>query len=373
MQRLLLVLAAVAAVFPFVLASAALPEKAAANAGAAFIKTQQLADGSFAIGPGQTMDAIYAVRAAGYDPAKDTVGGKSPADYLKANAGAAATTAASAAKAALGAKALGLDPKSVNDTDLIAAINAHYTAATGKFGADSFSHSIALLGLACTGNSVPAGAVIELRAEQIADGGWGFLGGSDPDTTAIALQALIAAGAAHGDAAVTKAIALLKSTQGNDGGWGFDPAESNVSSTAYVVQALIAAGENVESAAYTKAGVTPIAYLLSQQEPDGSFKGFNPAFATNQVVPALAGRTFCNAPETAITQTRPPVTPTVTPTAALPAATPTRAATAAPQPPATGNTAPATGNSGATLLVGLAVLSLAAGGVGAAAAKRARR
>jgi hypothetical protein len=373
MQRLLLVLAAVAAVFPFVLASAALPEKAAANAGAAFIKTQQLADGSFATGPGQTMDAIYAVRAAGYDPAKDAVGGKSPADYLKANAPAAATTAASAAKAALGAKALGLDPKSVNGTDLIAAINAGYTAATGKFGADSFSHSIALLGLACTGNSVPAGAVTELRAEQIANGGWGFLGGSDPDTTAIALQALIAAGAAHGDAAVTKAVALLKSTQGSDGGWGFDPAESNVSSTAYVVQALIAAGENVESAAYTKGGVTPIAYLLSQQEPDGSFKGFNPAFATNQVVPALAGRTFCNAPDTAITQIRPPVTPTATPTVAPPPATPTRSATAAPQPPATGNSRPAERGNRGWLVVGLTAASLLLLGSSVATGRRMHR
>ena len=107
---------------------------------------------------GQVMDSIFAVRAAGFDPNKDVLpGGKSPANDPKANAAAAAKPAA-AAKAALAAKALGLDPKAVNGTNLIANISGGLDAATGKYAADDFSQSIAMLGLACTGNAVAPNA-----------------------------------------------------------------------------------------------------------------------------------------------------------------------------------------------------------------------
>ena len=48
----------------------------------------------------------------------------------------------------------------------------------------------------------------------------------------------------------------------------------------------------------TESGTDPVGYLLSQQRSDGSFTGFDPSFATNQVVPALAGRSFAAAPLT---------------------------------------------------------------------------
>ncbi len=367
MRRLLLVVCGALFALPIFAATAALPETTAVLSGSAYIRSIQLADGSYASSPshlgGQTMDAIFAIRAAGYDPAKETIGGKSPADYLKANA-TSTSGAASAAKAALGAKALGIDPKSVGGTDLIAKITGGYDSATGTYAGDDFNQSIAMLGLACTGNSVPAAALGALKATQIAsDGGWGFGGFSDPDTTAIAIQALLASGAPKSDPVLTKALAYLKASQGNDGGFGYVSDESNASSTAFVVQALLALGENPEGATYTKNGVNPVAYLLSQQNADGSFKGFDPGFATNQVVPALAGRTFCNAPETPITRTRPAATPTAPATPPPPAAT-----TAAPAPPATGNTAGATsGGSPGTLFAALALV--AAGGALAAAAR----
>ncbi len=339
-------------------ASAALPETGAAGRGADYIRTTQLPDGGFGgFGAGQSMDAIFAVRAAGVDPNSLLKDGKSPADFLKANA-AGATKPAEAAKAALAARALGIDPRSVAGTDLIAKINAGYAAATGLYAADDFSQSIALIGLACTGNNIPSSAVLALRKTQIDDGGWGFQGASDPDTTGIALQALVAAGAPKSDAAVAKAVAYLKSTQGKDGGWGFDPNESNASSTAFAIQGLLAAGENVETAAYTKTGVNPVTYLISQQNPDGSFKGFDPAFATNQVVPALAGRTFCDASATAI---RP----------AGPAAAVTPARPRAPLPPNTG-TGAMSGESATALIAMAVVLLVLAGGAAVTATRKAR-
>ncbi|MBE0610699.1 MAG: terpene cyclase/mutase family protein [Dehalococcoidia bacterium] len=358
MRRFLLPLAAAFLALPIFAAGAALPKADAIDAGAAYIRSLQQPDGGYASSPGQSMDAIYALRSAGYDPAKDSVGGVTPVDYLKANA-AALTSPGAAAKGALAAKALGLDPKAVNGVDLPGVVAAAYDPDTGAYAGDDFSQSIAMIGLACTGNPVEAKAIDALRATQVeTEGGWGFGGGSDPDTTAIAIQALVATGVPTADPALVKALAYVKASQGNDGGWGFDPSESNASSTAYVVQALIALGEDPEASAWAKDGVTPIAFLLGQQNADGSFKGFDPAYATNQALPALAGRTFCDAPQAPVTRVAPAATPTAVPTA-----------TTAPRPPSTGNTLAGNGG-GRELPIALGLIVLLAGGATVAATRR---
>jgi hypothetical protein len=343
------------------LAAACLAASVAAGTGAreeavvraaGYIAGTQEADGGFGgFGPGQTMDAIFALRAAGIDPATVTRGGVSPADFLRAHA-AEMTAAGAAAKAALAARAMNLDPRAVNGVDLVARVEQAFDPATGRYGEDDFTHAIAMHGLLCTGNDVPGSAVVALRQSQLSDGGWGFEGFSDPDTTAIVLMALVAARVPASDPAVTAAVTLLRASQGSDGGWGYDPNESNTSSTAFAVQALIAAGEDPESAAYRKAGRSPIDYLLSQQAADGSFAGFDPAFATNQVLPALAGRTFCGAPMTAITRSAGDLTARV----------------AVPLPPATGTGSRPPGASAAWLALAGALLG--AGAVAAAAGRR---
>jgi Squalene-hopene cyclase C-terminal domain/Prenyltransferase and squalene oxidase repeat len=340
MKLLLLAIAAVAIALPILGASAALPESAAVGRAASFIVASQEADGGFGgFGDGQTFDAVYALRSAGIDPAVVKRDGKSPADFLRAKAGAQ-VSAAAAAKAALAAKALGLDPSSVNGIDLQRAVSSRYNDINGRFAGDDFSQSIAILGLVCTGGSAPGGSLSALKSAQLADGGWGFDGFSDADTTAIAVQALFAAGVPKSDAAVGKGLAYFKATQAADGGWGFDPTASNASSTAFVVQALIAAGEDADGAAYRKGDATPVSFILAQQLPDGSFAGFDPGFAANQVTPALAGRTFCDAVSTPVTRAVPTPTPTATATVtttatASPAATATPTASPAASPAAT--------------------------------------
>jgi len=365
-KRFLFWFAAAIVAVPIFAASAAIPESKAATKGAAFLFSVQNLGGTYDANAekhasGQVMDSIFAVRAAGFDPNKDVLpGGKSPADYLKSNA-AAAVKPAAAGKAALGAKALGLDPKAVNGTNLIANINAGLDAVTGKYAADDFSQSIAMLGLACTGNAVAPNAASALKATQVSDGGWGFGGSSDADTTAIVIQALLASGTPKSDAAVAKAIAYLKTSIQPDGGWGYAPVPSNASSTAFALQALIAAGEDVNVPQYIRPGPSPVSFLLSQQNADGSFIGFDATFATNQAVPALAGRTFCNAPETPITQTRPVATPTPL---ATPVSTPPPAVTTvAPRPPSTGNSGDAGSSAFEVLPVLLALVLLSGGGV----------
>jgi hypothetical protein len=338
---------------------------AAITAAVAFIAGAQQPDGGFGgFGDGQTFDAVFALRAAGIDPATVTNGGKTPADFLAARAGAQ-DSAAEAAKAALAAVALGLDPEDAGGIDLIAVVEGEYDAATGLYGADAFSQGLTMIGLACTGNGVPAAAVAALREMQLDDGGWGFDGASDPDTSAVALQALLAAGAPLTDGDVAAAVAYFKAGQASDGGWGFSATESNASSTAYAIQALIAAGEPIGTAAYEQGGVTPIEYLLSQQLPDGSFAGFDPGFAANQVVPALAGRTLCNAPATPITRTLPTATPTATATATstpAPQTPPVGPGTPqAPRPPATGSGLGAHEGHLPVALVAITVVVLAAG------------
>jgi hypothetical protein len=327
MRSIFIGVALVAAALP-ALAGAALPESAAVARGADYIRTTQQPDGGFGgFGAGQTFDAIFALRAAGIAPATVKKDGKSPADFIQAVA-KAQDKPGSAGKAALAALALGLDPKSVNGTNFIDVVNRGLDPATGRYGADDFTQATAILGLACTSNAVPATATTALKTSQLKDGGWGFAGASDPDTSAIALQALLAAGLPKTDGSVTAAVAYFKATQGKDGGWGFDPEESNANSTAFAIQALIAAGEDPESATYRKGATTPVAYLVAQQQPDGSFKGFDPAFAANQALPALAGLTYCAAP-------RAPLKAEPSPTPAP--ASPTPRPTTAPLPPNTGS------------------------------------
>lgn len=315
----------------FLVASAALPETDAVHKALLYVESTQQEDGGFGgFGPGQTMDAIFAIRSAGLDPNSFERAGKTPADFVVAHAGEA-TTAAAAAKAAMGAVAVGLDPRDTGGVDLVGVAEAAYDATTGAYAGDDFSQAIVILGLARAGAGIPAGALQALRAHQFEDGGWGF-GESDADTTAIVLQAMLAAGVAVDDPATGAALEYLRTTQNADAGWGFG-GESNTSSTAYAIQALLAAGEDPESARYTKGSETPVGYLLSLQQGDGSFPGYDPAFATNQVIPALAGKTFVEAPVVNVTVT---ALPTRTPTATVPAATATTVPTRAPLAPATG-------------------------------------
>ena len=318
-------LAALAALLALpALVRAALPESGAVQSGVDFIRTTQQDDGGFGgFGPGQSMDAIYAIRAAGLDPNTFvSATGATPRDYLIAQA-AAATEPQDAAKAALAAVALGLDPRDVGGVDFVAVIEDGFDPAAGRHHESDFSQAIIMLALTVVGEPVPVSAPKALVAGQFADGGWGFGDEGDADSTAIVVQALIATGSQPDDAAIAAAIAFLDGIQAEDGGWGFG-GDSNANSTAFVVQALVAVAIDPEGPQFTTAsGANPIAYLLSQQQVDGSFAGFDPAFATNQVVPALAGRTFANAPLTALAAAPEP-----------PTAQPTEPPTATPIPPA---------------------------------------
>lgn len=161
--------------------------------------------------------------------------------------------------------------------------------------------AFAILGAVALSETVPASAVNALVAAAQPAGGWEWAPGWGVDTnaTAVALQALIAAGVPLSAPAVADGLAWLGAAQNDDGGFPYSPgpgADSDVNSTAYVVQAILAAGQDPDGPAWTVAGHSALDYLLEMQLPDGSLEwqsgsGAN-LLATQQAIPALLGRPF---------------------------------------------------------------------------------
>jgi hypothetical protein len=173
----------------------------------------------------------------------------------------------------------------------------YYDPSTGEFDAEPGFHVWGMLGTASLSETVPAQSVSYLKSTIQSDGGWewntGF--GSDSNTTALAVQALIAGGETPAVTEVISGMNFLKNSQNTDGGfyysdlWG--STESDTNSTAYAVQAILAAGEDPTSGRWVISSTNPISYLLSMQLPDGSFE-WKPGessslLATQQAIPAL--------------------------------------------------------------------------------------
>jgi hypothetical protein len=172
----------------------------------------------------------------------------------------------------------------------------YYDPLTGQFNSHSIDHLWGMLGTTALSQTIPQDAVTYTKNQIQSDGGWEFnIGsGSDSNTTALAIQALIAAGEAPATTEVISGMNFLKNSQNTDGGfyynnlWG---TESDTNSTAYAVQAIVAAGEDPTSGRWGISETNPISYLLNMQLPDGSFEwktgeGSN-LFATQQAIPAL--------------------------------------------------------------------------------------
>lgn len=179
---------------------------------------------------------------------------------------------------------------------------AFYSATTGLYANGAGPQAWAILGSLALGDSIPAQAVAALKGMVQAGGGWewqsGF--GSDTNTTALVVQALLATGVPTNTAVITNAIGYLASAQQDDGGISYQtvytPTLSDANSSAYAVMAIQAAGGDPTSASWTKNGNTPVSYLLSLQLANGSFEwqkgnGAN-LVATGQAIPALLGNDY---------------------------------------------------------------------------------
>lgn len=201
-------------------------------------------------------------------------------DWLAGKAAAFATTPGRAAKLVLAAEAAGRDPGNFGGVDLIAII----TAQAPSLADDAFSSALAILALDAAGVPVPETVIAPLLAVQQADGGfksWSGATGSDPDTAALAVQALFARQADH-QTAYDRAVAYLEGSI-NASGYAATYSPSNTAGLA--IPALRLAGSDTLPLAE--------AWLATQQRDDGGFPAgldgdASDVFATAQALYGLA-------------------------------------------------------------------------------------
>lgn len=257
----------------------------------------QSADGSFAgfdgtADPGTTTDAVVALaaaRQAGAD-AGDAI--DRAMTYLRANGEAyAAKGDGQRAKLVLAYEAAGQ-----NGGDVWAPIQSgDYTA--GVVGSGSFDLAEVVLAAVAIASDRTSEFADLLAKAQLDDGSWEFGAGQggDTNTTALAVQALAAAGGAT-DASIEKALGFLQKGQAADGGYTYTPADNpndnvpDANSTALVVQAEIAAGVDENTHAFQQDADALGAFQngsgqfrYTDDQPDDNL------FATVQALPAIAG------------------------------------------------------------------------------------
>lgn len=227
----------------------------------------------------------------------------------------------------------GIDPTAFGGEDLVSRLAATLGAfAPGLYGASdptydgSFRHALAVLGLRAVGRPVPPAAVAWLAAQQCdattptAEGGWqpyrADLGipcdapdemtfmGPDTNSSALAVQAMVAAGGWDAAARVA-ALDFLAAAQGADGGFPFIPGGTvDPNSTSLVILGIIAGGEDPSTGRWLVGTATPYSSLLGWQlacpaavEDRGAFaspfsNGAADDYATRQAVWGAAGRPF---------------------------------------------------------------------------------
>lgn len=278
----------------------------AANKALLWLKTQQSPNGSLANNLSLTADLVLAIRSAGQNP--NTFSAPSPVSFLAANAAAAiAEGVGVTGKVALAAKAAGANPSNFGGRNLIKAIQNKESL--GLYDTQLFNQAFAMLALRAAGK--PAGdlAYFQVLRGQGLAGGWAFTGvfadAPDTNSTAVAMQALLAAGGLLRLSPVTtvsmlRAVGYLHREQNADAAFPYQQnsefcpgaCPSDPNSTAYVIQALVAAGQNIDGTAWRNGGRTPVQALIAMQAADGSFPSFSAVFATVQAVPGLLGKPF---------------------------------------------------------------------------------
>jgi prenyltransferase beta subunit len=271
-----------AVVTPAGIAQADVVTDSGARAVTWLVSTQE-ADGGFSNGfvkgsdLSATADAVIALSASS-KIIKDikSKSGLSPLDYLQAQVTGKSLKTGQYAKIALAVNAAGLNPAKFGGKDLVRLILAGYDAKTGVIGDNVFAHSQAILALAVTKTAIPEKAIATLESLQSTTGGWAFMGAGDADvdTTALAVQALIAAGRAANSGPAGKGIGYLHGLQNSDGGFPYQSpsaygTDSNANSSGLVAQAMIAAGMQPEAWAQTSGN--PLSSIIVLQQSSGAF------------------------------------------------------------------------------------------------------
>lgn len=272
---------------------------------AAWLLEQRAPDGGYrmpgsdASDVGLTADVVIALASAGVDPGSAKGGSRSSLEFLAAQAQTLGPSDfGRAAKIVLAYLAAGLDPRDELDARVFDLLLGAFDSEGTFRGQGPYEGALVILALVNAGESLPAGVVESLLASRLDDGSFSFTGDRTPgmgdsNTTAMVVQALVAAGAAE---SIGPSLDYFRAVQNEDKGWTYQKPspygeETDANSTALVIQALEAAGESLA------AWGDPTQVLRSFQLPSGafsyssSFPGDN-LLATAQAIPALAGVDF---------------------------------------------------------------------------------
>jgi hypothetical protein len=288
------------------------------QAGLAYLQSQQQADGGIAgfsgvSDPDTTARSVLAFVTAG-KPVSEVIStdGNSMLDYLAAQAitfthdttgtlfpGRAGILLAAVALAGEDPSAFGgMDLGGLLDTSLRPDTGAYSTTAQQDFSsgaASDLSQAWAILGLSLAGQAIPDAATQYLIKSQTGDGSWGA---GDPDTTALAVTALLASRKVNAQSAtIQNTLGYFHNTQAASGGWkpSWDSDPLNADSTGWIVQALVSASEDLRGQSWTKENANPVDALLGLQKPDGSIGGtYANTYSTAEAIIGLAGVPLSN-------------------------------------------------------------------------------
>ena len=327
-----------------------------AHMAAQWLRLQQLPNGSFEMAdfPGfETPDAILALAedaqtASTWSTAEARAGvesavqacGITALDWIDNFAEEGLEAGDAARMVIFVAKPLGLSTTQFDPGNDGNAINLEAIIAGGKVGGSygTFGGTLwVATALRLLGRPVPPETVTFIRGGQHADGSWDYTGdlttdtASDFNSTAMAMIALVAAGAERGDTNLVRALAYVASQQQADGGFreAFDEA-TNPNATGLGILAIRAAGFNSDNgvwrgipqpsgaSALSVAYISPRDALRATQTVDGNYAspydiyGLN-TFATTGGIHAMLANWIVNA--FAIPLQTPPTTTTTTTTA----------------------------------------------------------
>ena len=258
--------------------------------------------GGFSVGqgtdPSYTAWATLAVTAAGERPARWRSGRASLRDAIARPL--RTPLLGDLARTAVAASAAGLDPRRVGGRNLLREVLTAQ-AADGSIGDRPSTTAWGILALRAGGLPVGSRSVDRARRalerEQRRDGGWSADAsplGLDPNTTSVAVQALVAAGRTPGRAtSLRRARDFLRRAQSPDGGFPVVVGgESTALTTAWVTVALRALGDHPDRPPWNRGG-GPLALLRRLQLPDGGVRNSRDSqsasvWATSQAALAFA-------------------------------------------------------------------------------------
>jgi energy-coupling factor transport system substrate-specific component len=265
-------------------------------------------DGGFGPAPGQSSLQLYAgwaalgLAAAGENPQDIQRDGHSVIGYIESGL-AANTDPGSVERTILVVRAAGLSAENFGGRNLVSALERDI----GRNGAVSDQTNwtaFAILALRAA-DVAPAPATVSWMVRQEdSDGGFNYGtrgGSSDVDDTGSVLEALAGVGGSAASHARTRAVRYIRFQQDRDGGFPSQPGSgSNAQSTAFAIQGLIAAGVDPESL-HRRGAPSPLQYLDSLIAGDGRIdysRGVaqTATWVTGEALMALEGKPLPLAP-----------------------------------------------------------------------------